>query len=413
MWKIIYNILINIALPFFIVLSIFKRKLRKNLSERLFGSTRGQPLKDAIWIHAASIGEAVIGETLINFFKKYRGFDNFLITTNTFYTSDLLKKKFGHKVHVYSLPLDLTYVIDHFIDGSTFNALILVETEIWPNLIWSAKKHKIPVIILNGRISDRTLPNYKRFSFFLKNVLSDIDTVIAQSEEHRKRYISIGTSPNKVVVTGNIKYYRDISNTSDAVEKDDILTFGSIKEKEMPVVLSVIDRIKDAIPGLIIYIAPRELHLAGIIENELSEKYRTIRYSGIKQGIEKRPDIIIVDTVGDLLSIYEKSKLAFVGGSLAPYGGQNMLEPLFFKTPVVFGPFTENFKEIAELIIKNDAGIVVNNADELYDCIKNLLQDDKKIKEMGEKGKTIIETQSEHMEKTVDIIMQTIKKGSG
>lgn len=414
MWKVIYNVLVYVALPFFVFFALFKRKLRRNIGERLFNSTKATPVKNALWIHAASIGEAVIAETLINFLRKNKRELNleFVVTTNTFYTKDLLLRKFNNAIHVYSLPLDLGLAIDRFIDGSTFKAIIIVETEIWPNLIWTAKKRGIPVVILNGRISDRTLPSYKRFSFFLRDVLSDIDMVMAQSEEHRRRYISIGMEPHKVITTGNIKYYRDIKGQESSMQKGDIVTFGSIKEKEMEGVFSVIKRLKGDMPGLSIYIAPRELNLVSPIEYELGKVFRITRYSTIKtrlgQGQPVNADIVLVDTVGDLLDIYKKSRIAFVGGSLAPYGGQNILEPLFFRTPVVFGPFIENFKEIADLIIAKKAGIMVKDYEELYDNIRYLLGHHEKVEEMGEKGRDIIDMHRGYMEKTVDNIMQII-----
>ncbi|MCX8109983.1 MAG: hypothetical protein N3D15_01870 [Syntrophorhabdaceae bacterium] len=415
MWKIIYSILVYIALPFFVFFALFKKKLRKNIVERLFNSTKAHPIKDALWIHAASIGEAIIAETLINFLiKNKKDLDfNFLVTTNTFYTKDMLLKKFSKSIHVYSLPLDLGLAIKNFIDGSTFKALIIIETEIWPNLIWTAKKQGIPIIILNGRISDSTLSSYRKFSFFLRGVLSHIDMVIAQSEEHRRRYISIGMETQRVLTTGNIKYYRDIQGQAQLMGKDDIVTFGSIKEKEMEVVFNVIKRLRDGVPELKIYIAPRELHLISAMEYELGREYKIIRYSFIKAHLQEGQtldaDIVLVDTVGDLLNIYKKSRIAFVGGSLAPYGGQNILEPLFFGTPVLFGPFIENFKEIADLILEKKAGIMVKDNEELYENIRHLIGHPEIMKAMGERGMEIIDMHRGYMEKTVDTMLQIIR----
>lgn len=419
MWKVIYNILVNAVLPLFIILSIFKKKLRKNLHERLFNTTGVNPLKNAIWIHAASIGEAIIAESLINFLKKYKKGLNgdFLITTNTFYARDMLLKKFSNSLCVSSLPLDLTFTIDHFIDGSTFKAFIIIETEIWPNLIWTAKKRSIPVIIVNGRISDKTFPIYQRFTFFLRHVLACIDIVLAQSEEHRKRYISIGMDPDRVITTGNIKYYRETPLMNVSTEKKDTITFGSVKEKELEAIYSVIKRLKDTIPHLKIYIAPRELHLADSMEEELKKHYRIQRYSvmkkedGDRQTGPESAEIVIVDTTGDLLDIYEKSGVAFVGGSLAPYGGQNILEPLFFATPVIFGPFIENFREIADMVLKKKAGIMVKNHEDLYEKIKYLLENKEMAREMGERGRDIIKLHRGYMEKTVEKICKIIERG--
>jgi 3-deoxy-D-manno-octulosonic-acid transferase len=385
-----------------------KAKIRKNLAERLFFSTKHADIKDAIWIHAASIGEAAIAETLVGYMRSHFNFNQFIITTNTYYTRDLLRKKFDNSINVFSLPFDLTYSIRHFINGSSFKALIIVETELWPNLIWEVKKHGIPVIIINGRISDATLKNYKRFSFFLKNVFSEIDLILAQSEEHAGRFKYIGVNPQIIINTGNLKYYKELPFNKNDIHKDNIITFGSIKEKELDIVLPVIIDLKRRFPDFLIYVVPRELFLVKTLEKELSLFLKTTRYSDIKKGVTKNVDAVIVDTVGDLLDIYRRSMVAFVGGSLASYGGQNMLEPLFFNTPVIFGPYTENFKDIADTIITQGAGMVVNSGGALYDKIKLVLEDKDLRNKMGNNGKKIIEMQSDVMERTVKTILKTI-----
>lgn len=411
MWKIAYNILLHILLPFFLLFSLTKRKIRNNLAERLWSSTNNTDLKGAIWIHAASIGEAVIAEAIVNYMRNRSGFDNFLITTNTYYARDMLRKKFNNRISVYSLPFDLTYSLKHFISTSTFKSLLIVETEIWPNLVWQAKKRNIPVIIINGRISDKTYKTYLFFYLFLKNVFSDITLVLAQSEEHAKRFNALGMDSIKVINTGNIKYYRDLATTSDNIHKENIVTFGSIKEKEVDIILQVIDMLKKRFSQFKFFIVPRELNLVDVIENGLASRLNTMRYSVYKKSsIEaiQAVETVVVDTVGDLPDVYKKSMVAFVGGSLAPYGGQNILEPLFFGTPVLFGPYMENFRDIADTILESGAGIMVNNTEELSEKISLLIENDRLREKMGEQGRRIIEAQKEVMERAVNIILETI-----
>jgi len=171
-------------------------------------------------------------------------------------------------------------------------------------------------------------------------------------------------------------------------------------------VLPVIVNIKKSFPDFLIYVVPRELFLVNTVEKELSQFLKTAKYSDLKNKVNINIDAVIVDTVGDLLDIYSRSKVAFVGGSLAPYGGQNILEPLFFNTPVIFGPYTENFKDIADTIIAQGAGIVVNSKDTLYEKIRLVLEDEELRNKMGLNGKRIIEMQSEVMEKTVNNILK-------
>ncbi len=411
MWKIVYNVLITLCLPFFLILGLAKQKIRKNLFERLFPCERNTD-KGSIWIHAASIGEAMIAENLVRYMHEKNQEEHFLITVNTYYTKDLLQKRVGAHVRVTALPYDLFFSVKRFLNQWKPKALIIVETEIWPNLIWEAKAREIPVIIVNGRISDSTLDNYRKFSFFIRTVLSPIDGVLAQSEEHRSRYIAIGMSPSRVITTGNIKYYRPLEAGNGSTAKEQAITFGSIKEKELPTVYEVIGRIRALFPEYIVFIAPREIHLTGTIEKDLFA-LPIIRYSTIKQGGTVPPgSIVIVDTIGDLVGIYGRSMAAFVGGSLAPYGGQNILEPLFHQTPVIFGPYMENFRDIADKVLACGGGVQVSTADELLAALTTLLGDDQARSVMGRNGMGVIEEQRQVMERTAGAIANIIGRTS-
>jgi len=241
----------------------------------------------------------------------------------------------------------------------------------------------------------------------MKSVLSHVSLVLAQSDEHRNRFIEIGMDPARTISTGNIKYFREVENQIG--DKEKIVTFGSVKEKELHDVYSSVRTIKNAFPDYLIYIAPRELHLTSAIEKELSSSLKVARFSALKTKPDSQADVIVVDTVGDLLGIYRKSAVAFVGGSLAPYGGQNILEPLFFATPVLFGPSMENFKEIAETVIRCKAGIMVRSAQELTAKITSLLNNDRLRQAIGQNAALVMSEQKEAMEKTVNYILSTIK----
>jgi 3-deoxy-D-manno-octulosonic-acid transferase len=411
MWRLIYNICVWAMLPFFTVFSLTKRKIRGNFLERLVPAPLTGAPADIIWIHAASLGEAVIAENLINHLRR-RVPNPFLVTTNTYYTRDLLRKRVGDSVRVRSLPFDLPFSIKRFMGSSTFAALILVETEIWPNLIWIARSRRVPVIIVNGRVSDATVGRYKRFAFFLKRVLSSVDLVVAQSEEHAKRFVSLGMAPSRVVSTGNLKYYREIEGIPDGSVRGRVVTFGSIKEKELPLVVSAIHGLKRRFADLTLFVAPREMSLVGTVEEELSKSYGVTRYSATKGSGTPVSDVVLVDTVGDLMKIYRESAVAFVGGSLAPYGGQNILEPLFVGTPVVFGPYVDNFRAVAEAIIAHSAGFMVQDADDLLSVLTNVLEDSDMRQGLVDAGKSVLAIQRGVMEESAGRVLETIWKNS-
>jgi 3-deoxy-D-manno-octulosonic-acid transferase len=406
MWKLIYNLLIHSALPFFAAYSLTNKKIRANFAERMFPAPVPGGLRDPIWIHAASIGEGVIAQNLVAYARKKLDND-FVITTNTFYTRDMLRSRMGGTATVLSLPFDVPSAISRFIGPTRFAALLLVETEIWPNLIWTAASRHIPVVIVNGRISDSTLGRYRRLSFFLGNVLSSVDCVLAQSEEHARRFMSLGIDPSKVITTGNLKYYRE--SEAEPPAKERIATFGSIREKEVPAVVSVIDRLRESVPGIRVYVVPRELHLVTMLEDQFKG---SVRYSAVKEGRTAEGDIVLVDTVGDLLAVYARSSVAFVGGSLEPYGGQNILEPLFVGTPVVFGPHVANFRDAAAGIIEHAAGFMVRDADELLSVMTRILADGQLRARLADAGRAVLALQKQVMERTLHYIMETICRNS-
>lgn len=412
MWRLIYNLLVYSALPFFILFGLARKKIRRNFFERLAPEPPDKALTKPIWIHAASVGEAFIAENFVNYVRP-KVKNDFIITTNTYYTRDLLRKRFQGSIAVFSLPFDLSYSIRRFIGTSAFAALLLVETEIWPNLIWSARRRRIPVLIINGRISDATLVRYRRLSFFLKSVLSSVDLVLAQSEEQAQRFVSLGMAPSKVVNTGNLKYYREIKRLPRTGPKEPMVTFGSIREKELLQLIPVITALKREFPHIGVFLAPRELTLISAIERALPDAFGVTRYSTMKEGgAEGSPGLVIVDTVGDLVEIYGRSLVAFVGGSLAPYGGQNLLEPLFVGTPVIFGPHVENFRTVAEDVIARRAGFMVKDGAELLSTLRLVLGDEGLRNDLVASGRAVLEMQKDVMEKAARLVLEVIWKNS-
>ena len=337
----------------------------------------------------------------------------FIVTTNTYYARDLLRKKFAGSLDVFSLPFDLPYSLTRFIGTSTFAALLLVETEIWPNLIWIARDRHIPVFIINGRISDASLSRYQHLSFFLRGLLSSVDLVLAQSEAQAQRFVSLGMPSARVINTGNLKYYREVKDLPASHLKEDIVVFGSIREKELPILIPVMEALREEFPRVAIFVAPRELTLIAAIERELPDSFAVVRYSTVKkEGVKEERVVVLVDTVGDLVALYARSRVAFVGGSLAPYGGQNLLEPLFVGTPVIFGPHVENFREIADEVMAQHAGFMVEDGPALLAKIRLVLSDAAVRDALVDAGRQVLEKQRGVIEKAAGLVLETIWKNS-
>lgn len=413
MWKVIYNALSLLALPFLAVAGLTNAKMKPNFRRRLLPPEDTAP-PGAFMIHGASIGEAVIARNLADYLAANGGPSRFLITTNTYYAEEMLRKRPapGYELQCGSLPFDLKFSVSRFLDRHRPSSIVVVETELWPNLIWGAHKRHIPIVIVNGRISDKTFETYRKLSIFMRSVFSAVDLVIAQSQEHRDRFIAIGMAPERVLVTGNVKYYRQAAdNVPPRKAQGNVLTFGSVKEKELEEIYSSIDLLKASIPGSRFFIAPREIHLAEVIQIDMSKKYSTARYSKMKEGKSPGADVVVVDTIGDLQNIYGQSDVAFVGGSLAPYGGQNMLEPLFVGTPVLFGPFTDTFRDIAQTILDRKAGFVVRTGKEIHDTMTMLLGNPGLYAATQKAGYDIVAQQTNVMKETADILMDRLQPG--
>lgn len=411
MWRLIYRFF---SYPFFLFSLFFlvlKKKTRITLKKRLRLKVRTNGKR--IWIHSASLGEALIAKTLIDFLSK-KAYHRFLVTTHTSYSKELLEREIKKKAEILYAPFDLCLFVRSFIKNQNVKSLILVETELWPNMIWEAKRAGIPVIIVNGRISERTYPLYRRLKFFMRSFMSKIDLVLAQSEKDAERFLELGVDPKRVSVMGNLKYLRDFQNEVSSVKKLKAVTFGSIRDKEKDGILRVIKDLKRKYPDLIVYIAPRTFDILGSLERELISDLKVERYSKIKTNTlsEGDFDVILVDTVGDLPKIYAKSLVAFVGGSLFPYGGHNILEPLFFGTPVLFGPYVENFKEISEEIQKSHAGFMVKDFNELEDMLESLILNENLRESTKKNGLSLLARKREEIEKNLHILFQFIEEGA-
>lgn len=409
MWKVIYRILSYILLFPAILFLLLNRKTKESVSSRIWPRVIKKLGHESLWIHSASIGEAMIAKSVIDFLKKWREL-SFVVTTNTNYAKKFLESELGEVASIYYAPVDVDLTIKSFMRGQNLKALILIETEIWPNMVWEVKKRGLPVVVVNGRISEKAFPIYKKFSFFMKEVFSSIDLVLAQSEKHAERFVELGVQKGKVDVLGNMKYLKTPEVDYKILDKIPAVTFGSIRLKEIEGIINVIKSLKEKYRHIVFFLAPREIRLVGELEKDIGKVFQVLRYSFLKNhGFDfKNSDVILVDTVGDLLEIYARSLVAFVGGSLAPYGGHNILEPLIVGTPVLFGKYIENFEEIAYEVLSWKCGKMVRNYEELKSEIEKLILDHNLRESMASCGKSLIQKKKEEIEKKLECVLKFI-----
>jgi len=325
-----------------------------------------------------------------------------VLTTITSTGNEAAKTRVPDADRVFFLPVDHPLIIRRAIEKIQPSLLLLAETELWPNLLRSCGEKGIPVVLFNGRISQRSFRRYFRFKFFFKECLKYISLFLMQTEEDRKRIFEIGGEPQKTRTVGNLKFDQtfpsftqeamtDIAKTLGLHGMEKILIAGSTHSGEEEILVSLYKELKEMIPPLVLILAPRHLErleeVEGFLKKEsLSWSRKTALSQGAGQSDQEHPEVILLDTMGELMGIYSLGTLVFVGGSLVPIGGHNPLEPLFFKKCVLFGPHMFNFLEISTRLIEDGGAIQVTGKEDLFSQLKRLLFDEGVRKEVGEKG---------------------------
>jgi len=398
---ILYDIIFILFSVFYIPFSICKKGFRSfNLKARL----GFMPLdlknklggKKNIWIHAVSVGEAMVIKQLLQFLKKDFPDYHVVISTVTKTGNDVAKNIAGGNASVIYSPLDISFVVRKFVNAINPKVFIIVETEIWPNLIKIVNTRKVPIILINGRISPRSFKRYGTVKLFLKPILKRISLFCMQNQNYASRIISLGADSKKVEVTGNMKLDsipQDLKPRTEnrellgLSEKDILLLAGSTHKGEESDLLDVYKDLNKDFRSLKLLIAPRHIERISQIESLIKNKgFIPVRVSNINTHdlrLATCDHIFLLDTIGQLKDFYSIADIVFVGGSLIQHGGQNPIEPAYFSRPIIFGPFMFNFEDIAQALLKQGAALEVKNKSELGSAIKLLMKDPKKCYTMG------------------------------
>ena len=373
-----YNLLRNVALALY--KPFMNDKMKSFIDKRLKQDFSDLKKEDYIWIHCSSVGEVNLSEDLVNKFYSISK-KNILISvfTDTGYENAVKKYSAKNKIKVIYFPIDDKDKIQEILKKINLQLLVLVETELWPNLINEVNKNKSRIVIVNGRISDRSYPRYKKMKFLLKSMLGKIDYFYMQSEIDKNRIIDLGASNEKVENIGNLKFSISLEKYSDEEKKEykeflnildrKIFVAGSTRTGENEIILNVFEKLKNTV----LIIVPRHLENVDKIINLIDKSNLSfIKYSEIEKGNTNKKDIIVVDKMGVLRKLYSISDIAFVGGTLVNIGGHNLLEPLFYRKKPIFGKYTQNVTDISKEILKRNIGFQVQNESEFLEAINSL-----------------------------------------
>lgn len=376
-------------------------------------------LNKSIWIHAVSVGEVNLIEPLINRMIETLDYP-ILISTTTLTGNKLAQNKYKEKAKIIYFPLDIKLVLQKFLKKIKPVIFIAAETELWPNLIWQLKKRKIPCLIINGRISDEAFNQYKLIKPLMKKILAGCDCIGVQNERYRRRFIDLGAKPDQVLITGNLKFnnikpkqekikeFKERYNPIMKSNSQKLLVAASTHSPEENMILDIYRDIYLA-KNLSLLIAPRHPERSEDIKRiVLSKGFKPIFISKIDQFKNEENSIFILDTIGQLLYFYSICDLCFVGGSFSGSGGHNILEPIYFLKPTLFGPSMENFLDISETVINNFAGIQVNSPKELKEEIVTLLDDKNKCLDYAKAAMNVFK-KSGSLDKNFKLILNQIK----
>ncbi|MDD5155240.1 MAG: 3-deoxy-D-manno-octulosonic acid transferase [Candidatus Omnitrophica bacterium] len=402
---IFYNLIYILAAVAYLPVFLWRGKFHRGFTQRLGFLPKDLELKGRpVWIHAVSVGEVMAVRTLLEELRKTYPGKRFVISTVTPTGNKIARNIAANRDTVIYLPLDLSFIVRGVIEKINPSVFILAETELWPNLVSCLYEKRIPVIVVNARISDASFKKYMAFRFLFKNMLNEIEVFCVQSVRDAERLIRMGVRKDKVRVTGNMKFDLKVSlvlkNAADLKLKlgispgDKFFVCGSTHPGEEGIILAAYKKLLAVSPALRLLIAPRHpersAELEKLIRSAGFEATRTSKITVRPNASGDAKTVLILDSVGELLSIYSIADIVFVGGSLVKKGGHNILEPAMLGQPVLFGPYMFNFRDIAQLFLERGAALLVKDTEQLYSGVKYLLDNPYTIPSFAQKAKELL-----------------------
>jgi 3-deoxy-D-manno-octulosonic-acid transferase len=412
---------------FFIIFGILylpylalKRKVHGDFLQRFsFLPGKVTRLEKPVWIHAVSVGEAALAGKLSVLIKQHFPDIPIIISTTTTTGNAMAVKACADAANaVFYFPLDISLIVSRAVRLIDPRLYVMVETELWPNLLEEFHSKGIPVVLANGRISDASFANYGKIKFIMRRILRTIDCFCMQSQKDASRIRELGGLPeDKVYVTGNIKFDETIGSSGDAMfhkeyfgfsNNDEVLVAGSTHFPEEEALIAIYGELKVKRKRLKLILAPRHIERTDDIKTYIEKSdMEYCRFSEIlseEKTTHPAKDVVLVDTIGHLRGIYNAATLIFVGGSLARKGGQNPIEGARWGKAIVFGPHMYNFKEIAGIFVEGGGAVSVKDEKELKAVIEGLLENSEKREHMARNAKRIIDENSGAIKRTLERI---------
>ena len=370
--------------------------------------------RENIWIHAVSVGEVLAAKKLVEFLEKTFPALQIVISTVTPTGYAVAHKTFSSASIVFA-PLDFSWVVRRYINLIKPRAYIAMETEIWPNLFGALKRNKVPILLVNGRISDKSFGRYRAAKLFLKPALNCVDIFLMQSERDAQRIKELGAHPQKVSVAGNMKFddfaaIREIHARDLGFDANDqFLVAGSTHPGEEEILLAVYEALQKEFSALKLILAPRHIERTDEVLELVKQKgFSPVKFSGLKTGKKSEGAVVVLDVMGELKSLYSLAALVFVGKSLKGGGGQNIIEPACFAKPIFIGPHNQNFQDIVDIFKGEGAVVIIKDGEELLAGMRQLLKNPGEASRLGQSARSVSEKYKGASQKAAQVAAKLI-----
>jgi 3-deoxy-D-manno-octulosonic-acid transferase len=428
---VLYNILmftgIALGFPLIVPMVLASDKRRKTVLARLGFATlppgisenrSHKPDSKPIWVHALSVGEVLSAVPLVKGLSGCFRDKNIVFSVSTKTGIEIAHKLLrDYAEAIFFFPYDLAFSVKHISAKVDPAIVVLVESDIWPNFLFEMKRRRVPVALVNARVSNRSFLGYRRLSFFMEPLFLTFSKICTQTVEDARRFEHLGVPSNRITRTGNLKFDQKYDPIPEAeMQKlrrsmhirpgQNVLLAGSTHKGEEVILVDALSKMKGEFSNLLFIIAPRDPSRAGSV----CQIFRSAGFSAyLLKDLERLApdtsvDVIVVDTIGILRRLYALADIAFVGGSLVHSGGQNPLEPALFSKPVLFGPHMTDFNQISHMLLEAGAAARVHDAQSLYETAAMLLYDHDRSENMGKSAFEVFYANKGAVERTVNTI---------
>ena len=410
--------------PRIIYRAVKQKRYRRGWAQRFGKVTRKTPAKKCLWIHAVSVGEVNATKTIVAELKKRLSDYEIVVSATTDTGFERAEKLYGGELSVFYYPFDFSWVIRRAFKNLRPDICLLMELEVWPNLTAYAKKHNIPVVVVNGRISNKSFPKYKLIKPLVKPLFRKVALFLAQSDEYARRFIALGGRKETAIITGSLKY--DTADTTESIpgteklaemlaEDQRLFVAGGTGPGEEKIILDVFKKLKTNpdFGDVRLAIVPRKPERFDEVADLIEQSgFSITRYSRIKAGqgsdAVNNDSVILGDTMGDLRKFYSLAALVFVGRSLVPMGGSDMAESTAMGKCTIFGPETFNFKQTVDALLAKNGAIEVRNEKQLLEQAAKCLSEAEYAETIAANGRKVIIENQGATQKTVDAIVSLI-----